>query len=66
MIVVAACLIGTQREAMTTKHNWSAWCQYNVRLGGVPPMPMTCYPSEAALYIKKAQGPTATNRHLIL
>ena len=24
------CLHGTQDEGGTTKHNWSAWCQYNV------------------------------------
>ena len=33
------CLHGTQDEVGTTKHNWSALCQYNV----------TCYSSEAAL-----------------
>ena len=26
-----SCLHGTQdHEVVTTKHNWSAWCQYNV------------------------------------
>ena len=24
------CLHGTQDEVGTTKHTWSAWCQYNV------------------------------------
>ena len=24
------CLHGTQDEVGTKKHNWSAWCQYNV------------------------------------
>ena len=24
------CLHGTDDEVGTTKHNWSAWCQYNV------------------------------------
>ena len=42
------CLHGTQDEVGTTKHNWSAWCQYNVT-GGVACGPMTRYPSEAAL-----------------
>ena len=26
----SSCLHGTQDEVGTTKHNWSAWCQYNV------------------------------------
>ena len=25
-----SCLHGTQDEVGTMKHNWSAWCQYNV------------------------------------
>ena len=24
------CLHGTLHEVGTTKHNWSAWCEYNV------------------------------------
>ena len=40
------CLHGTQDEVGTTKHDWLAWCQYNVLACG----PMTCYLSEAALY----------------
>ena len=44
------CLHGTQDEVGTTKHNWLAWCQYNV----------TGWVSLWAL------SPTATNKHPVV
>ena len=57
------CLHGSQDEVGTTKHNWSARCQYNVT-GWVS---MWAYDmlSQCGSTIKRALGPTATNRHLI-
>ena len=43
------CLHGTQDEVGTTKHNWSARCQYNVTAWVIAFGPMRCYFSEAAL-----------------
>ena len=42
------CLHGTHDEGGTTKHNWSARCQYNVT-GWVSMWSYDSYPSEAAL-----------------
>ena len=57
------CLHGTQDEVGTTKHNWSAWFQYNVT-GWVS---MWAYDMllQCGSTLKRALSPTATNRHLI-
>ena len=56
-------LHGTRDEGGTAKHNWSAWCQYNVT-GWVS---MWTYDmlSQWGSTIKRALSPTATNRNLI-
>ena len=57
------CLHGTYDDVGTMKHNWSAWCQYNVT-GWVS---MWAYDmlSQLGSTIKRALSPTATNRYLI-
>ena len=60
MGVVPAC---NQDEVGTTKHNWSAWCQYNVTWW-VSTWAYDMLPQGGST-IKQVLGPTATNRHLI-
>ena len=57
------CLHGTQDEVGTVKHNWFAWCQYNVTGWGS----MWAYDmlSHGGSTIERTLSLTATNRHLI-
>ena len=56
-------LHGTHDEGGTTKHNWSARCQYNVT--GWVSMWACDMLSQCGSTIKRALSPTATNGHLI-